>query len=127
MGSASKNIRGFASLILANRKETVAIPEIMKLASDERSMVRSCAIGALGHLRAQEAKKIFLESVLDPKLEVRKSAMQAIIDLNMEISENQIKQIISKQEEEKEKDPEAEKLLFKLKKMCSGPERDLNP
>ena len=34
---------------------TNAIPEITKLTNDERSMVRSCAIGALGHLRAQRS------------------------------------------------------------------------
>ena len=55
LNSASKNIRGFASLVLANRNEITAIPEIIKLAKDERSMVRSCAIGALGYLKAQEA------------------------------------------------------------------------
>jgi len=110
LNSTSKNIRGFTSLILANRNETTAIPEIIKLAKDERSMVRSCAIGALGYLKAQEAKEIFLESMLDSDLEVRKSALQAAIDLNITISENKIKEII------KEKDPEIEKLLSLLKK-----------
>jgi len=111
LNSTSKNIRGFASLVLANRNETTAIPEIIKLAKDKRSMVRSCAIGALGYLKAQEAKEIFLESLLDSNLEVRKSAIQAVIDLNITISENKIKEII------KEKDPEIEKLLFQLKKI----------
>ena len=110
LNSASKNIRGFASLVLANRNETSAIPEIIKLTKDERSMVRSCAIGALGYLKAQEAKDIFLESLLDSNLEVRKSAIQAIIDLNITISENQMKGII------KEKDPEIKKLIFQVKK-----------
>ena len=110
LNSASKNIRGFASLVLANRNETNAIPEIIKLAKDERSMVRSCAIGALGHLKAQEAKDIFLESLSDSNLEVKKSAIQAIIDLNIIISENKIKEI------SKEEDPEIEKLLLQLKK-----------
>ena len=54
--SANKNIRGFVSLVLANRNETSAIPEIIKLTKDERSMVRSCALGALGYLKAKEAK-----------------------------------------------------------------------
>jgi len=111
LNSASKNIRGYASLVLANRNERTAIPEIIKLVKDEHSMVRSCAIGALGHLKAQEAKEVFLESLLDSNLEVRKSAIQAIIDLNITISENKIKEII------KEEDPEMEKLLFQLKKM----------
>ncbi len=115
LNSASKNIRGFASLILANRNERAAIPEIIKLVKDERSMVRSCAIGALAHLKAQEAKEIFLESLLDSNLEVRKSAIQAVIDLNITISENKIKEIV------KDEDPEIKKLLFQLKKN-SGPE-----
>ena len=48
LNSASKNIRGFTSLILANRNEKSAIAEIIKLVKDERSSVRSCAIGSLG-------------------------------------------------------------------------------
>ena len=114
LNSTSKNIRGFASLVLANRNETTAIPEIIKLVKDESSMVRSCAIGALGYLKAQEAKEIFLESLLDSDLEVRKSALQAVIDLNLTISENKINKIM------KENDPEIKKLLSILKK--SGPE-----
>lgn len=110
LNSANKNIRGFASLVLANRNETSAIPEIIKLVKDERSMVRSCAIGALGHLKAQEAKEIFLDSLLDSDLEVRKSAMQSIIDLNITIPEGNMKEIV------KEKDPEIKKLISQLKK-----------
>jgi HEAT repeat protein len=110
LNSSSQNVRGFASLVLANRNETTAIPEIIKLAKDERSMVRTCAIGALGYLKAQEAREIFLESLLDSDLEVRKSALQAVIDLNITISENKINEII------KEKDPEIKKLLSLLKK-----------
>jgi len=94
LNSANKNIRGYVSLILANRNETTAIPEIIKLVKDERSMVRSCAIGALGYLKAQEAKEIFLESLLDSNLEVKKSAIQAIIDLKITISEKKIMEIV---------------------------------
>ncbi len=110
LNSASKNIRGFTSLVLANRNEIIAIPEIIKLVKDEHSMVRACAIGALGYLKAQEANEIFLKSLLDSNLEVRKSALQAVIDLNISVSENKIKEIV------KEKDPEIKKLLFQLKK-----------
>ena len=114
LSSTSKNIRGYTSLILANRNETVAVPEIMKLASDERSMVRSCAIGALGYLKTLEAKEIFLESLFDTNVEVRKSAMQAVIDLNIGVSEDRIKEI---SEEDDQNDPEMGRLLSKLKKM----------
>jgi HEAT repeat protein len=110
LNAANKNIRGFTSLVLANRNETDAIPEIIKLAKDERSMVRSCALGALGHLKAQEAKEIFLEGLSDSNLEVKKSALQAIIDLKIIISEEKINEILN------EKDPEIEKMISLLKK-----------
>ena len=83
----NKNIRGFASLVLANRNEVSAIPEIIKLTKDERSMVRSCALGALGYLKAKEAKDTFIEALSDSNIEVKKSALQAIIDLEIPISE----------------------------------------
>lgn len=110
LNAANKNIRGFASLVLANRNETDAIPEIIKLAKDERSMVRSCALGALGHLKAQEAKEIFLEGLSDTNLEVKKSALQAIIDLKISISDEKINNIL------KEKDHEIEKMISLIKK-----------
>ena len=110
LNSANKNIRGFAALALANRNEIDAIPNIAKLAKDERSMVRSCAIGALGHLKAKEAKDVFLDSVLDTNVEVRKSALQAIINLKFPITEERIKEI------SKDADSELLKMLSKLKK-----------
>ena len=112
--SIKKNIRGFTSLVLANRNEESAIPEIIKLVKDESSMVRSCAIGALGHLKVKDSNEIILQSLSDSNLEVKKSVLQAMINLNIRISENEIKEI------DKEKDNEIEKLLMKLK--MSGPE-----
>ena len=109
LSSSSKNIRAFASLVLANRNEIVAIPEIKKLVRDYHGMVRSCAIGALGHLKDHESKEIFLESVLDSNLEVKKSALQAIIDLNIIVPEDVKNRIIE------EKDIEIEKLFSRLK------------
>lgn len=109
LNSSSNNIRGFTALALANRNDTSAIPNITKLAKDERSMVRSCAIGALGYLKAKEAKDVFLDSVLDTSMEVRKSALQAIIDLKFPISDERIKEI------SKEADSELLKMLSKLK------------
>jgi len=109
LNTANKNIRGFVSLVLANRNETSAIPEIIKLAKDERSMVRSCALGALGHLKAIEAEEIFLEALLDSNIEVKKSALQAIINLKIQLSEEKINEIL------KEKDPEIEKMISLIK------------
>jgi HEAT repeat protein len=108
--STNKNIRGFTALVLANRNETSSIPEIIKLVKDERSMVRSCAIGALGHLKAQEAKEVIEQSLFDSNLEVKKSALQAVIDLNITISEDKINKINI------DDDTEIEKLLIELKK-----------
>ena len=110
LDSSSKNIRGFAALALANRNEIDAIPHIRKLAKDERSMVRSCAIGALGHLKAKEAKDVFLDSVSDTNVEVRKSALQAIINMKFSISEERIKEI------SKDADSDLLKMISKLKK-----------
>jgi len=110
LNATNKNSRGFVSLVLANRNETSAIPEIIKLVKDERSMVRSCALGALGHLKAQEAKDIFLDALNDSNLEVKKSALQAIIDLKIIIPDDKIKEIF------KEKDPEIEKMILLIKK-----------
>lgn len=107
--SASKNIRGFSLLVLANRNETEAIPEIIKLAEDEHSMVRICAIGALNFLKAKDESEVFLKSVNDENLEVRKSAVQAIIDLKIPINKDQIDEIIT------ENDEEIEKLILQLK------------
>ncbi len=118
LNAASKNIRGFVSLVLANRNETSAIPEIIKLAKDERSMVRSCALGALGYLKAQEAQDVFLEALSDYDIEVRKSALQAIIDLKITISEDKINESF------KERDTEIEKMILSIKKWTG---RDLNP
>lgn len=110
LNSPNKNIRGFVALVLANRQEKTAIPEIIKLTKDERAMVRSCAIGALSFLNAKEAKKSFLESLFDSNLEVKKSSLQAIINLRITISRAKIKDI------NKENDPEIEKLLLQVKK-----------
>ena len=110
LNAANKNIRGFVSLVLANRNETLAIPEIIKLVKDERSMVRSCALGALGYLKAQEAQNIFLEALSDSNIEVRKSALQAIIDLKITISIDEINKKI------KEKDNEIKKMISLIKK-----------
>jgi HEAT repeat protein len=110
LNTANKNIRGFVSLVLANRNETSAIPEIIKLVKDERSTVRSCALGALGHLKAIEAKEIFLEALLDSNIEVKKSALQAIIDLKITLSEEKINQVLI------ESDSEIEKMISLVKK-----------
>ena len=110
LNSSNKNIRGFILLILANRNEKNCIPEITNLVNDENSMVRSCALGALGHLKSKESKDILIESLLDSDLEVKKSALQAIIDLDITIPEDKIKKI------SEEKDDYIQKMIVQLRK-----------
>ncbi len=110
----SRNIRGFASLVLANRNDRDGIPSIIGLTEDQSSMVRGCAIGALGHLKVLEAKKEFNEGLSDSNIEVRKSALKAIIDIGESISEEKIKEI------SKDKDGVLEKLLITVKKGGPG-------
>ena len=107
--SSNKNVRGFMTLVLANRNETNAIPEIIRLVKDERSMVRDCAIGALRYLKAIEAEEVLLESLFDKNLEVRKNALRTIFDFKISISNSKLKEMIT------ENDPEIEKLLKNIK------------
>ena len=93
LSSSNKNIRGFTSLVLANRNEKSAIPEIIKLIEDKHEMVRSCAIGALGYLKADKITDIILKLLSDSNLEVQKSALQAAIQVNTIISKNKIDEI----------------------------------
>lgn len=79
--SQSKNIRGYCALVLANRHEKKAIPRIIQLTEDESAMVRSCAVGALGFLRAVEAAPAIQKCLSDPNIEVKKSAIKSAIDI----------------------------------------------
>ena len=78
-------------------------------------MVRACALGALGHLKAKEAKDTIHNCILDSNLEVKKSAVQAMINLGDKISENEFLEI------SQETDSELEQLVIKLKMVDSGP------
>ena len=110
LNSSNKNIRGFTSLVLANRNEKSAIPEIIKLVEDKHGMVRSCAIGALGYLKAKKITDIILKLLSDSNLEVQKSALQAAIQTDIIISTDKIREI------EKRADLQIKNLLLKLKK-----------
>ena len=110
LSSPNKNIRGFTSLVLANRNERIAIPEIIKLVEDKHGVVRSCAIGALGYLKAKKITDIILKLLSDSNLEVQKSALQAAIQTDIIVSSDKIKEI------EKSTDLQIKNLLLKLKK-----------
>lgn len=115
LDSTSKNIRGFASLVLANRNETAAIPSLIRLARDERSMVRSCAVGALGYLNAgsAEAREALLQSLLDMSTDVKKSAAHAVITTGTSIPPDVLEKISG--EWEGAEDPELLMLLERLR------------
>lgn len=111
LSSQNKNIRGYVSLVLANRNDSNAIPEIIKLTNDPSSMVRACALGALGYLKAKQAKEAIHKCLFDSNLEVKKSALQATINLGYSLSEDKIKEMF------REKDSELERLLVNVKKV----------
>ncbi len=108
--SPSKNIRGFSALILANRKDTDAITSIIELTKDSSSMVRACALGALGFLKANDASNAIHNCFSDSSLEVKKSAVKAAIDIGYKLPPEEIQEI------SKDKDEELEKLLVLAEK-----------
>ena len=110
LSSTNKNIKGFTALVLANKNEKSAIPEIIKIVNNEHGAVRSCAIGALGYLKAEKTSNIILNALSDSNLDVQKSALQAAIQTNIFVSEEKIKEI------SKNNDPQIQNLLLKLKK-----------
>ena len=103
--SDSKNVRGFTILVLANRNDKTATKEIAKFTNDDNSMVRSCALGALGHLKAKEFSKNIHDCFSDSNIEVKRSALYASILIGEKISPENISKL------KKENDPEIEKIL----------------
>lgn len=107
--SQSKNIRGYLTLVLANRNDKKAIPKIVEMTGDESAMVRSCAVGALGHLKASQAYLVIRKCLDDSNIEVKKSAIKSAIDIGD-------KNLLDKLDElSKENDPEIEKLVVLAK------------
>ncbi|MGQ0771815.1 MAG: HEAT repeat domain-containing protein [Nitrososphaerota archaeon] len=105
----SKNVRGYSVLVLANRNDKKAISEIIQLTRDESAMVRSCAVGALGYLKASEAHLAIRKCLDDPNIEVKKSAIKSAIDVR-DVS------LLAKLEEfSKENDPEINNLIVLAK------------
>ena len=113
--SESKNIRGFCALILANRGNTNSINSLINLTKDTSGMVRSCAFGALGHLKAKKAKNEIHTGIFDENNEVKKSAAFALYLIEEKLSD------LEKKELETQNDNDFEKIL----KWWTG--RDLNP
>jgi HEAT repeat protein len=107
--SENKNIRGFSTLVLANRRNSDSIAVITNLTKDQSGMVRECALGALGYLKAKQSRKEIHDCFFDSNIEVKKSALKASIDIGDKISNEEFIQL------SKEKDPEIEKLLVQIK------------
>ena len=110
LDSDSKNIRGYSTLVLANRGDAGAARHIAKLVTDGHPSVRACALGALGHLGARESGAAIRRCLADPDMEVRKSAIKAMIDIGESLQEDAVQEILQK------KDPEIDRLLTQAKK-----------
>ena len=108
LSSQSKNVRAFCLLILANRNDKNEIDSILRLTNDSSSMVRSCAFGALGHLRANIAKKEIHNGIFDSNIESKKSAAYALILINENFTNEEKKEL------EKQSDSDFEKILEKI-------------
>lgn len=99
LNSDSKNIRGFSALVLANRNDLDSIPFIIQLTKDQSAMVRSCALGALGYLKAKEVSSVIHNCISDDNIEVKKSAIKAVIDIGDKVSSSEIENIPRNDEE----------------------------
>ena len=86
----SKNVRGYTSLVIANRNEKDATKEIIELTNDSSGLVRTCAYGALGHLKVKESSKELHQGIFDSNLEAVKSAAYALARINEKISQEEI-------------------------------------
>ena len=115
LNSEKTNVRGFCTLVLANRGDGDGIPGIIRLTADQSPMVRSCALGALGFLKAREASRAIHSCFSDASLEVRKSALKAAIDLGDDLLPEEMEKISV------EGDEELEELLILAKQCQSGP------
>ncbi|MDI1495041.1 MAG: hypothetical protein K8823_347 [Cenarchaeum symbiont of Oopsacas minuta] len=78
-----RHIRGYCALVLANRGNSNKAFEISRLVKDESSMVRSCAVGALGYLKSIEYSGAILALLDDDSKEVRESAKHAVKIINL--------------------------------------------
>jgi HEAT repeat protein len=100
LSSESKNIRGFSALVLANRDDSNAISVLELLTEDPSGMVRSCALGALGHLHSNRSITIIRKCFQDKVLEVRKSAIQAFLKIDGDILPRDINELTNDADEE---------------------------
>ena len=86
----SKNVRGYTLLVIANRNEKDATKEITEMTNDSSGLVRTCAYGALGHLKVKESSKELHQGIFDSNLEAVKSAAYALSRINEKFSQEEI-------------------------------------
>ncbi len=108
--TSDNNNRGFSALVLANRGDSNAISTLELLAKDPSSMVRSCALGALGYLHSTQSITIIRKCFTDEELEVRKSALDAFFKIGGKIFSSEAKQLT------KDADDELVSLVKKISK-----------
>ena len=113
--SESKYIKGFSALILANRGDSNAIPNLELLTRDPSGMVRSCALGALGYLHSDQSSTIIRNCFSDEVVEVKKSALEAFFKIGGKIFSNEIEKL------SRNADAELKFLIKKYQKICNGP------
>lgn len=94
LDSPTPNIRAFSALVLGNRGDCGALPRLtakkvtgrlVEMTRDDSALVRSCALGALGHLGAGGIDADIRRCLRDQNLEVVKSALGAAIDTGCHI------------------------------------------
>ena len=91
--SVNKNIKAFSALILANREDRDAIPDLELLTKDPSSMVRSCALGGLGYLCSSQSSSIIRNCFEDEALQVRKSALEAFFKIGGKIFSSEFEKL----------------------------------
>ena len=99
----SKNVRGYTSLVIANRNEKDAIKEITELTNDSSGLVRTCAYGALGHLEVKDSAKELHKGIFDSNLEAVKSAAYALTRIDEKISEDEMDELKKLEKTDNEK------------------------
>jgi len=63
-------------------------------------MVRSCALGALGHLHSSQSSTKIRNCFTDEVLEVRKSALEAFFKINGKIFSSEVKELTKDADDE---------------------------
>ena len=97
---SNKNIKAFSALILANREDRDAIPDLELLTKDPSSMVRSCALGGLGYLCSSQSSSIIRNCFEDEALQVRKSALEAFFKIGCQILPNELERLTNDADDE---------------------------